>query len=133
MPNELGLFYVALLTVRLYIQSDQFSIVQVTVTTLYHQVPSGFILVLKSLHMNLLNIVTLLILRVVLGDLPTRLKNNIDYLQNNIVNINPHTDMNSVVPTVILISKINLSQLIHQNFCHVYVTRLKIIARKGLM
>ena len=74
MPNELGLFYVAFLTVRLYIQLDQFIIVQVTLPTLYHQVPSSFILVLKRLHLNLLNIATLLTLKVVLGDHSTRLK-----------------------------------------------------------
>ena len=48
MPKELGLFYVVFLTVRLYIQLDQFIIVQVTLPTLYHQVPSSFILVLKG-------------------------------------------------------------------------------------
>ena len=72
-PNELGLFYVAFLTVRLYIQLEHFIIVQVTHPTLYHQVPSSFILVLKKLHLNLLNIATLLTLKVVLGDHPTRL------------------------------------------------------------
>ena len=36
MPKELGLFYVALLTVQLCIQLDQFIIVQVTLPTLYH-------------------------------------------------------------------------------------------------
>ena len=73
MPNELGLFYVAFLTVLLYIQLDQFIVVQVTLPTLYHQVPSSFILVLRKLHLNLLNIVTFLTLKVVLGDHPTRL------------------------------------------------------------
>ena len=73
MPKGLGLFYVAFLTVPLYIQLDQFIIVQVTLTTLYHQVPSSFILVLRQFHLNLLNIVTLLTLKVVLGDHPTRL------------------------------------------------------------
>ena len=68
-----NLFYVDFLTVRLYIQLDQFIIVQVTLPTLYNQVPSSFILVLRSLHLNLLNIVTLLIFKVVLGDHPTRL------------------------------------------------------------
>ena len=71
MLKELGLFYVALLTVQLYTQLDQFIIVQVTLSILYHQVPSSFILVLRKLHLNLLNIVTLLTLKVVLGDHPT--------------------------------------------------------------
>ena len=48
MPKELGLFYVAFKTVRLYIQLDQFIIVQVTLPTLYHQVPSSFILVSRK-------------------------------------------------------------------------------------
>ena len=73
MLKELGLLYVAFLTVRLYTQLDPFIIVQVTLPTLYHQVPSSLILVLKRLHLNLLNIVTLLALKVVLGDHPTRL------------------------------------------------------------
>ena len=72
MPKELGLSYVVFLTVRLYVQLDQFIIVQVTLPTLYHQVPSSFILVFKRLYLNLLNIVTLLTLKVVLGDHPTR-------------------------------------------------------------
>ena len=71
MTKELGLFYVAFLTVRLYIQLDQFIIIQVTLPTLYHQVNSSFILVLKRLHLNILNIVTFLTLKVVLGDQPT--------------------------------------------------------------
>ena len=72
--KELGLFYVAFLTVWLYIQLDQFIIVQVTLPTIYHQVYSSFILVLKRLHLSLLNIMTLLTLKVVLGDHPTRLE-----------------------------------------------------------
>ena len=47
MSKELGLVYVAFLTLQLYIQLDQFIIVQVTLPTLYHQVPSSLILVLK--------------------------------------------------------------------------------------
>ena len=73
MPKELGLFYVALLTVKLYIQLDQLIIVQVTLPTLSHQVPLNFMLVLKRLHLNLLNIVTLLTLKVFLGDHNTKL------------------------------------------------------------
>ena len=73
MPKELVLFYVAFLNVRLFIQLDPFIIVQVTLPTLYHQVPSSLILVFKGLHLNLLNIVNLFTLKVVLGDHPTRL------------------------------------------------------------
>ena len=73
MTKELGLFYVAFLTFRLYIQLDQFIIFQFTLPKLYHQDPSSFILVFKRLHLKLLNIVTLLTLKVVLGDHPTRL------------------------------------------------------------
>ena len=39
-----------------------------------HQAPSNFMLDLKSLHLNLFNIVTFLTLKAVLGDHPTRLK-----------------------------------------------------------
>ena len=73
MPKGLGLFYVAFLTVPLFNQLDHFIIVQVTLPTPYHQVPSSFILVLRKLHLNLLNIVILLTLKVVLGDHPIRL------------------------------------------------------------
>ena len=59
MPKELGLFYVAFLTVRLYIKLDQFIIIQVTLPTLYHQVPSNLILVFKILHLNDFNKVTM--------------------------------------------------------------------------
>ena len=73
MPKGLGLFYLAFLTVPLYIQLYQFIIVQVTLPTQYHPVPSSFILVSRKLHLNLLNIVVMLTLKVVLGDHPIRL------------------------------------------------------------
>ena len=73
MPKELVLFYVAFLTVWLYIHLDQFIIVQVTLSTVYHQVTSSFIVVFKMVHLNLLKIVTFLTLKIVLGDHPTRL------------------------------------------------------------
>ena len=60
MPEQLRLFYVPLLTDLLYIQWDQFIIVQITLQTLYHWVPSNAIFVLKRLHLSLLNIVILL-------------------------------------------------------------------------
>ena len=47
MPKELGLLYVNFLTVWLYIQLEQFIVVQVALPTLYHQVPSNFLLVKK--------------------------------------------------------------------------------------
>ena len=59
-PKELGLFYVALLTVLLYIQWEQFNIFQVTLPTPSHQVTSNFMSFFQGLHMKLLNIVTLL-------------------------------------------------------------------------
>ena len=73
-PNELGLFYVVLLTVPLYTQWNKFIILQVTLSTPSHQVTSNVMLVFKRLHLNLLNIVILLTLKVVLGDHHTRLK-----------------------------------------------------------
>ena len=59
--------------------------------------------------------------------------NNVDYLQLEIVKINPHRDKNIVVPNVCGLSKQTLSQLIHQLFDHVSITRQKRMARKGLM
>ena len=73
MPKELGLFYVFFLTVPLYIQWYQFIIFHITLPIPSHRVPSNFMLVFKILHLNLLNIVTFLTLKVVLGYHPTRL------------------------------------------------------------
>ena len=133
MPKGLGLFSVAFLTVPLYIQLDQFIIVEVTLPTLYHQVPSTFILVLRKLHLNLLNIVILLTLKVVLGDHPIRLATILTIFNLKLSKINPHRKKNLVVPTVCGLSKQNLSRLIHQRFGHISITRLKRMARKGLM
>ena len=117
----------------IYIHLGQFIIFQVTLPTLYHQVPSSFILILKMIHLNLLKIVTLLTLKVVLGDQHTRLTTIFDYLHLEIVKINPYRDNNIVVPTVYGISKQAPSQLIHQRFGHVSITRLKLMARKGIL
>ena len=68
MPMVLGLFSVAFPTVQLYTQLDQFIIVQVTLPKISHQVPSNFMLGFKRSHLNLLNTVTFLNLKVVLGD-----------------------------------------------------------------
>ena len=73
MPKELGLFHVAFLNVPLYIQWDHFIIVQVTLPTPSHRVPSNVMVVFKKLHINLLEILVLFTLKVVLGDHPTRL------------------------------------------------------------
>ena len=74
MSKELGLFDVISLIIPFYIQRDLFIIVQVTLPTLSHMVPSNFILILKRLPMILFEIVILLTLRVVLGDRPNRPK-----------------------------------------------------------
>ena len=84
-PKELGLFYIAFLIIRLYIQLDQFIIVQVTLPTLYHHVPSSFILVFIRLHMNLLKIVTLLTLKVVVEDNPTRLTTILTFFNSKLL------------------------------------------------
>ena len=68
------ILYVIFLTVTLYFRREQFIIVYVTLPTPYHQVPSNFMLVFKNLHLELLNIVTLLTLKVVLGYYPNRIK-----------------------------------------------------------
>ena len=72
--KELGLFYIVLLTVPLYIQWEQFIIVQVTLPTPSNWVPSNFMLVFKRSHLNLLKIVNFLTLKVVIGYHPTILK-----------------------------------------------------------
>ena len=73
MSKELALFCVYFLTVRLYIQLGQFIIIQFTLPKPYYQVPSSVKLVFKILHLHLLNILTLLTLRVVIGYHHTRL------------------------------------------------------------
>ena len=85
------------------------------------------------LHMNLLNIVTLLTLKVVLGDHHNRLKTILTIFKSKIFKVNPNRDRNIVVPTICELSKQNLSHIIHQSFGHLSITRLKIITRKGLM
>ena len=74
MPKKLGLFYVDFLTVPSYIQWDQFIIVQVTLPTQSHWVPSTVMLVFKSLHLNLFNVVIFLTFKVIFGDHPTILE-----------------------------------------------------------
>ena len=66
-PKELGLIYVVFLTDPLCIQWDQFIIFQVTLLIKSHQMFSNFLLVLKSLHLNLSNIVVLFTLKVFLN------------------------------------------------------------------
>ena len=56
--------------------------------------------------------------------------NNLDYLQLEIVKINTKRDKNIVVPTLCGLSKQTLSQLIYQRFGHVFITRIKQMARK---
>ena len=132
-PKELGLFYIAFLTVPVYIKRYRFIIVKANLTTPSHQVPSNFMLAFKSLHLNLLNIVTFLTLKVVLGDHPTILKTILTIFKYKFVKVNSHTDNNIFVPTLCALSKKNLSQIIHQRFGHISITRLKIKSINGLM
>ena len=87
-------------------------------------------LAFKKLHLNLLNIVTLWIIP---EDQPYQTQNNLDYIQIEIFKVNPQRDRNIFFWTVCELSKGNLYQLIHQYFGHISITRLKIMARKGLM
>ena len=132
MPKELVLFYVAFLTVRIYINLDHFIIVQVNLPTLYHQVPSSFILVFKRLHPNLLNIVTFFTIQEVLGDHLTRLTTILTIFH-------PKLSGSILIETITLLppffsglSKQTLSQIIHQFFGHVSITWLKRMSIKGL-
>ena len=56
---------------------------------------------------------------------PYQTRNNLDYLQFEIVKIKTYRDKNIVVPTICGLSKQTHSQLIHQRFGHVSITRLK--------
>ena len=53
---------------------------------------------------------------------PCQTRNNLDHLQLEIFNINPHRYKNLVLPNVCGLSKQTLSQLIHQRFGHVSIT-----------
>ena len=64
---------------------------------------------------------------------PYQTQNNLNYLQIQITNVNPHKDSNIIVPTVCTLPKQNISQIIHQRFGPVSITRLKRVARKGLI
>ena len=78
----------------------------------------------KKLHMNLLNIVTMLTLKVVLGDHLTRLKTILTILKYKFVKANPHRDKNTVVPTVCALSKKYLSTYSSAFWsCHYYQTK----------
>ena len=61
---------------------------------------------------------------------PYRTQNNLDYLQIYIVRFDPQRNRNVVVPIFCVISKQNISQLIHQCSIHVYINRLQIMASK---
>ena len=64
---------------------------------------------------------------------PYQTHNNIEYLQFELIKINPQRDKNLVFPTVYALSKQNLYQLIHQRFGHISITRLKLMAIKVLV
>ena len=64
---------------------------------------------------------------------PYQTQKNLDYIQIEIFKVNPHIDKNIFAPTIYGISKQNHSQLIYRRFGHVSITRLKRVARKGLM
>ena len=123
MPKELGLFYVAPPNIWLYIQLDYFIISQFTLTTLSHQVPSNFILMLKRLNVNLLNIVTFWPSRSFLEI--TRIDSKQSWLSSNrIFKVNNNREKTIVIPTVCGIKK-KASQLVYHSFGHVSITRLK--------
>ena len=64
---------------------------------------------------------------------PYKTQNNLDYIQIKIFRVNPHREKNIVVPTGFSLSKQKLSLIIHQLFGHVSITRLKLMAKKGLI
>ena len=82
--------------------------------------------------MNLLNILTLLTLKVIFGDNPTRLATILNIFNSKLLR-------SILTETRILLSQLSvdlkktLSQLIHQRFGHVSINQLKLMARKGLL
>ena len=97
----IGSIFCRLLTVPLYIQWNQFIIVQVTLTTPPHQVPSNFIPAFKMLCLNLLNIVILLNLTVFLGYHPNRLKTILTILKSKL-------SESTLTETKILLSQLSM-------------------------
>ena len=73
MTKELGLFHVVFLTDPLYVQWNQFTIIQIKLPMQYHWVTSNVMLFFKRRDMKVFNIVIFLTLKVVLGDHPNRL------------------------------------------------------------
>ena len=118
---------------RLLFSMSLFIIVYITLLTQYNQMPLNFMLVFKRLHLKLLNILTFLTLRVVLGYQPTRLKQIYTIFKYKFVKFNPQRNRNIVVPTVCELSKYNLSRIIHQRFGRVSITRIKQMEIKLLM
>ena len=107
----------------------KFIIIQVTRLTPSHQVPSSYVFGFKRLGLNLLNIVTLLTLKVIIGDHPNRLKTISTIFK-------PKKLKSTLKETGILLSKLsvhylkNISQLIHRSFVHVSITILKRVSKK---
>ena len=82
MPKELALFYDVFQTVPLYILWYQFITVHVSLPIPSRWLPLNFMLVFKSLYLNLLNIVVLCNLKVVFGchpKLPRKIKLSSDW------------------------------------------------------
>ena len=122
-------FYVTLLTVSLYIQWDKFIIVQVTVSTPSNQVTSNFMLDFKRLRLNLLNILTLLTLKINIGDHNTRLT-TIQTISKSKISKSTLTETGILFSQLSIHLKKTLSQIIHHRFFHVSLTRLKPTVRK---
>ena len=76
----------------------------------------------KGLRLNLLNLLTLT-LKIVLGDHPTRLKTISTILRSKTFKSKLQIDRNIVVPTVCVISRQNVSQIIYESFGHVSIAR----------
>ena len=64
---------------------------------------------------------------------PWQPQNNLDYIKIEIIKFKPQRNSNIVVPNVCDLSKQNLSQIIHQRFGHVSISRLKRMSIKWLM
>ena len=58
---------------------------------------------------------------------------NLDYLQINFFKVKPQRNRNIVVSTVSALSKLNPSNLVHQRFGPISISRLELMARKRLM
>ena len=114
----IGIIFVVFLTVPIYIQWEQFIIIRVTLSTLSHQVPTNFMLVFHNVRSETLEDCDFFNPQDCSCRSPYQTQNSLDYLKIKIFIVNTKRNSNTFVSTVFVLSKQNLSWIIHQLFVH---------------